>query len=108
MTTETFIDLRKRRDTGLLRQAVDKAKAGATAIRHHRYYRKALCSPSRVYKTPYDVLNDESMTTSEKQQILLSWRSEAFLLQVAESEGFEGGEPCLADDIEICLDLLRY
>ena len=108
MTTETYIDLRKRRESGLLKQAVDKAKASTTAIRHRRYYRKALGSPSRVYKTPYDVLNDESMTTHEKQQILLSWRSEAFLLQAAEAEGFEGGEPCLSDDIEICLDLLHY
>lgn len=33
MTTETYIDLRKGADTGLIKKAVDKAKAGATAIR---------------------------------------------------------------------------
>ncbi len=88
----------------LLNNAMQKAKSEANKLQHYRRYRKALGSPSRVYRHPADVLADANMNQNEKHEILQSWRSEAFLLQTAENEGFEGGELCLVDEIEICLN----
>jgi hypothetical protein len=42
----------------------------------------------------------------EKQHVLMSWQAEAYLLQAAESEGFDGGELCLSDDIDRCINRL--
>lgn len=107
MRTQTYLNFRRGRQNVLVRQAIGKARAAAQAIRHRRRYRKAICSPSQTYKRPADVLMDRLMTSPDKRQILLSWRSEAFLLQAAEHEGFGGGENCLADEIEDCLNQIK-
>jgi len=75
-------------------------------IQQHRY-RTALGSPSQVYRKPTDVVADKTMSRREKQNILHSWLTDAFLLQAAEYEGLEGGESCSADDIKACLEQLE-
>lgn len=52
----------------------------------------AIADPTRKYKTPMDVVNDGSLQTEQKRQILESWRKDAELLSTAANENMAGGE----------------
>jgi hypothetical protein len=54
--------------------------------------KKALTSPSSVFKHPGDVVASGDLTKAEKTAILKQWELDARLLQVATEEGMSEGE----------------
>jgi hypothetical protein len=66
-------------------------------------YHEALISPSEVYDDPRAVLRDETLSDSQKREILEHWEAEAVRLQESEAEGFTGGERTALADIKKAL-----
>ncbi|MGC9450020.1 MAG: hypothetical protein ACP5I4_01115 [Oceanipulchritudo sp.] len=60
---------------------------------------KALSSPRNVFGHPDRVLAEQSLSPSQKREILLRWQAEAIHMQESDAEGFSGGERSLVDDI---------
>jgi len=61
--------------------------------------KKALTSPSSVFKHPADVVACGDLSKAEKTAILKQWELDARLLQVATEEGMGEGEHSLFTDI---------
>lgn len=62
--------------------------------------KKALSSPSSVFRHPADVVDSRDLDTAEKTAILKQWELDARLLQVASEEGMDKGERSLFDDVK--------
>ena len=62
--------------------------------------KKALTSPSSVFKHPADVVACGDLTKAEKTAILKQWELDARLLQVATEEGMSEGEHSLFTDVK--------
>ena len=104
MTHEVHIDLKNRRVVEIYRPASSRAYYSILdKAKQDQRYRQALRSPSLVYANPSEVVTDTSLNAAEKLRILHSWLEDAYQLQVAEYEGLEGSDYCLADDIKSCL-----
>jgi len=53
-------------------------------------FNQAIHDPSETYKTPQDVLKDDTLTKEQKIEILKQWAYDARLLAVAEEENMRG------------------
>jgi hypothetical protein len=62
--------------------------------------KKALTSPSGVFKTPEEVIACKDLSREEKTAILKQWELDARLLQVASEEGMTEGEGSLFADVK--------
>jgi hypothetical protein len=62
--------------------------------------RKALTTPSSVFKRPGDVVDCQDLDRTEKTKILKQWELDARLLQVATEEGMSGGEHSLFAEVK--------
>jgi hypothetical protein len=62
--------------------------------------KKALTTPSSVFKCPGDVVNSQDLDRAEKTKILKQWELDARLLQVASEEGMSGGEHSLFAEVK--------
>ena len=62
--------------------------------------KKALTSPSSVFKTPEEVIACKDLSKQEKTVILKQWELDARLLQVASEEGMTEGEGSLFADVK--------
>ncbi|OFW98427.1 MAG: hypothetical protein A3D94_04200 [Alphaproteobacteria bacterium RIFCSPHIGHO2_12_FULL_66_14] len=62
--------------------------------------KKALTSPSSVFKCPGDVVDSRDLDRAEKTKILKQWELDARLLQVATEEGMTGGEHSLFAEVK--------
>ncbi|MDP2332520.1 MAG: hypothetical protein Q8M19_17665 [Reyranella sp.] len=62
--------------------------------------KKALTSPSSVFKSPGDVVDSSDLDRAEKTKILKQWELDARLLQVASEEGMGGGEHSLFAEVK--------
>ena len=69
-------------------------------------FQKALSDPKKHFGTPSTVLEDTSLSTEQKRQILERWETDAIHLQDSETEGFGGGERSQLDEIEKALKAL--
>jgi hypothetical protein len=61
--------------------------------------KKALTSPSSVFKHPADVVTCTELSRAEKTAILKQWELDARLLQVATEEGMSEGEQSQFADV---------
>jgi hypothetical protein len=62
--------------------------------------RKALTTPSSVFKRPGDVVDCQDLDRTEKTRILKQWELDARHLQVAAEEGMSGGEHSLFAEVK--------
>ena len=62
--------------------------------------KKALTTPSSVFKSPGDVVNSQDLDRAEKTKVLKQWELDARLLQVASEEGMSGGEHSLFAEVK--------
>jgi hypothetical protein len=62
--------------------------------------KKALTTPSSVFRHPADVVDNPDLDRADKAKILKQWELDARLLQVATEEGMEGGEHSLFEDVK--------
>lgn len=62
--------------------------------------KKALTTPSSVFKRPGDVVDSQELDRAEKAKILRQWELDARLLQVATEEGMSGGEHSLFAEVK--------
>jgi hypothetical protein len=62
--------------------------------------RKALTTPSSVFKRPGDVVDCQELDRAEKARVLKQWELDARLLQVASEEGMGGGEHSLFAEVK--------
>jgi hypothetical protein len=73
---------------------------GGSAILASEDKKKALTSPSSVFKHPADVVACGDLSKAEKTVILKQWELDARLLQVATEEGMGEGEHSLFTDVK--------
>ncbi len=69
-------------------------------------YDRALLVPSSVFDRPMDIVATDSMTSSQKLEVLKRWEAEARDLEVADSEAMSGGEASRLGDGRIAIDVL--
>ena len=69
-------------------------------------YDEALLNPAAVFKRPNDVLDTDSLTTTQKLEVLKRWETDALLLSVATEENMGGGEPSRIEDVRHAIDVL--
>jgi hypothetical protein len=69
------------------RPAQVKGSLGTADVDHARR------DPWRVFRTPKEVVNNASLSGTDKREILDNWEEDAKHLAVAEGEGMSGGEP---------------
>lgn len=69
-------------------------------------YDEALLNPGAVFKLPKDVLDTDSLTTTQKLEVLKRWETDALLLSVATEENMGGGEPSRIEDVRHAIDVL--
>ena len=69
-------------------------------------YDEALLNPAAVFKRPNDVIDTDSLTTTQKLEVLKRWETDALLLSVATSENMGGGEPSRIEDVRHAIDVL--
>ena len=69
-------------------------------------YDRALLSPSSVFEHPMDIVATDSMTPTQKLDVLQRWEVDARLLDEATGENMSGGEPSKLMDVRAALDLL--
>lgn len=62
--------------------------------------KKAMTTPSSVFKHPAEVVDCRDLNLAEKTEILKQWELDARLLQVATEEGMSGGEHSLFSDVK--------
>lgn len=67
---------------------------------------QALIDPESIYSAPEDVLADNSLSDTEKIEILRRWNYEACEISVAEDEGMTGPDDGLLRRILLALDSL--
>lgn len=59
----------------------------------------AMQDPASVFSRPEDVCNEESLTDSQKIDILRRWEYDARELEVAEDENMAGGPSSRLDEV---------
>jgi ABC-type iron transport system FetAB ATPase subunit len=69
-------------------------------------YDRALLSPTSVFDRPMDVVATDSMTATQKLDVLKRWESEARQLEIAVAENMSGGEASKLSDVRAAIDLL--
>ncbi len=69
-------------------------------------YDKALVTPSQIFELPMEVVNTDSLTTTQKLKVLKRWEADALDLQVAASESMTGGELSRLDDVRKAIHAL--
>lgn len=62
--------------------------------------KKALTSPSSIFRHPADVVDSREIDAADKIRILKQWELDARLLQVATEEGMKDGEHSLFADVK--------
>ena len=67
---------------------------------------KAMSNPATVFGEPGNVLKSDTLTKSQKREVLLHWQAEAIHLQESDAEGFNGGERSRLDDIIRAIETL--
>jgi hypothetical protein len=73
---------------------------------HQEQVENAISDPTRRYACPMDVVNDESLDSEEKRNILESWKKDAELLSTAQAENMAGGERAQLQDVNLALNEL--
>ena len=68
--------------------------------------KQAMIDPEAVYSAPEDVLADNSLSDTEKIEILRRWNYEACEISVAVDEGMSGPNDGLLQRILLALDSL--
>jgi hypothetical protein len=76
-------------------------------MRHHDYVEKAKLSPSRMFKSPMNVVQTNDIGPSEKLAILQAWEADEQALLRAEGEGMGGGEHAHLHKVQTALNRLR-
>lgn len=66
----------------------------------------ALLNPTMAFSEPGDVVNETSLTTEQKIQILRRWEYDARELEVAEEENMAGGPPDMLQQVLTALSKL--
>ena len=69
-------------------------------------YDRALLSPASVFEHPMDIVATESMTPTQKLEVLKRWEVDARALDEATGENMSGGERSPLADVRAALDLL--
>jgi hypothetical protein len=69
-------------------------------------YDKALLTPAQIFELPMEVVNTDSLTTTQKLKVLKRWEADASDLQVASSESMTGGELSRFDDVRKAIHAL--
>lgn len=72
---------------------------GADAVRNAAGIDRALVNPSACFASPNDVLLDPKLSTRKKHEILRRWALDAYLIEVAMTEGMPDGEPSRLDEV---------
>ncbi len=67
---------------------------------------EALLSPTKVFKTPMEVVETGALTTEQKLEVLKRWELEARDLQVAAEENMVGGESSGLIEVRKAIDVL--
>lgn len=67
---------------------------------------KALDDPKGVFKTPSNVLSDQSIDNEAKRQILNKWHEDAYARSTAQYEGMEADEPTMLHQVDEALKTL--
>jgi hypothetical protein len=67
------------------------------------HFEKALHDPSSMYKTPNQVLKDDTLTLEQKIKILRQWEYDARDIQVAEEENMIGDTPSMLHRVLVAL-----
>jgi len=55
-------------------------------------YDQALLTPQKIFDLPMEVVETDSMTTTQKLKVLKRWEADANDLEVAANENMAGGE----------------
>ncbi len=63
-------------------------------------------NPSAFYTKPADILKDDRLSLADKRTVLDAWAFESKELQVAEGEGFDGGEDARLREVELAREAL--
>jgi ABC-type iron transport system FetAB ATPase subunit len=69
-------------------------------------YDRALLSPTSVFDRPMDVVATDSMTATQKLEVLKRWEDDARQLEIALAENMSGGESSKLADVRAAIDLL--
>jgi hypothetical protein len=79
---------------------------GADAVCNAASGYRALINPSACFASPNDVLCDPKLSVERKREILRQWALDAYLIEVAATEGIPEGEPSrLEEVIDALIDL---
>jgi hypothetical protein len=60
---------------------------------------RALVNPSACFASPDEVLRDPKLSMEQKREILRRWALDAYLIEVAMTEGMPQGEPSRLDEV---------
>ncbi len=69
-------------------------------------YDRALIDPGAVYASPASILDDATLSSAQKLQLLRHWEADARELEVAEEEGMMNGEPDRLSDVLLAIEKL--
>jgi hypothetical protein len=67
----------------------------------------AISDPTREYRKPMDVVQDQGLDADEKLRILESWKKDAELLSRAQDENMAGGERPQLQDVVLAMQELE-
>ena len=70
-------------------------------------FEKAMRDPSKAYKLPKDVLEDDSLDRDQKIKILRQWEFDANELITAEEENMPGDAPPMLNRVKRALEELE-
>lgn len=76
-------------------------------MNHEGKVREAISDPTRQYRKPMDVVNDNGLDAGEKLRILESWKKDAELLSRAQDENMSGGERPQLQDVMLAIQELE-
>ena len=60
---------------------------------------RALVNPAACFASPDEVVRDPKLSTEQKREILRRWVLDAYLIEVAMTEGMPQGEPSRLDEV---------
>lgn len=69
-------------------------------------FETALQDPAKYFATPQHVLDDPTLTVTQKRKVLRQWEQDARLLAVAEEEGMSGGEESMLQRVMRALEAI--
>ncbi|SRR6266436_4144411 len=79
---------------------------GIDSVRGHAGIDRALVNPAACFASPSEVLRDPKLSMEQKREILRRWALDAYLIEVAMTEGMPQGEPSRLDEvIDALIDL---